>query len=181
METKTIARINDVSILIIDEGEKHVPIKPICEALGIDIDSQRKKLKEDEILSSTTVLNTVVAADGKQREMLCLPYMFVFGWLFTINPNKVAPEAKENVLKYKLECYKVLFSHFTNQTKFLEEKQIAIDKHIELAKELRESFNNARTNLSRARNMLDRIRKQTFDDWKGNNMQMKMIFAELEE
>jgi len=40
METiKTIAKINDVEIQIINNGDKMMPIKPICEALGIDEDA----------------------------------------------------------------------------------------------------------------------------------------------
>lgn len=41
----------------------------------------------------------MVAADGKQREMLCLPIRYVFGWLFTINPANVNEEAREERLK----------------------------------------------------------------------------------
>lgn len=85
METKSIARVNNVAIQVISEnGTKLVPVKPICEALGIDEDAQRRKLKEDDFLSSTTVLSTAVGADGKDREMVCIPYKYVFGWLFTI-------------------------------------------------------------------------------------------------
>ena len=49
METKSIARVNNVAIQVISEnGTKLVPVKPICEALGVDFDSQRKKLNDDE-------------------------------------------------------------------------------------------------------------------------------------
>ena len=44
-----IAKVNNVPIILI-EREKLVPIKLICEALGIDVDSQRKKIYEDDIL-----------------------------------------------------------------------------------------------------------------------------------
>jgi hypothetical protein len=45
-------------------------------------------------------------------KMVCLPLKFVFGWLFSINENRVKPEVKEHVLKYKIECYNALFNHF---------------------------------------------------------------------
>ena len=60
---KTIARIKDIDILILEEGEKRVPIRPICDLLGIDYSSQLKKIKNDEILKSTVVLSTTVGAD----------------------------------------------------------------------------------------------------------------------
>ena len=91
-----------------NDAKKLVPIKPICEALGIDYASQFTKIKNDEDLSSTVVLSTIVATDGKEREMVCLPMEFIFGWLFTINPKNVKPEAQEAVRTYRMQCYHVL-------------------------------------------------------------------------
>jgi hypothetical protein len=47
---------------------------------------------------------TSVAGDEKEREMLCLPLKFVFGWLFTIETSRVNEDAQEAVIKYQLEC-----------------------------------------------------------------------------
>ena len=110
-KTKTVARIKDVSIMLIDGTEKFVPIKPICQALDINYSSQLEKIKSDEILGSTVPLKGIVAADGKEREMACIPFKLVFGWLFTINPKNVKVEAKEQIIKYRLECYDALFNY----------------------------------------------------------------------
>ena len=100
METKIIARVNNVDIVSTSD-EQMVPIRPICEALGIAYERQTTKIKEHPILSSTVTLRVMVAADGKQREMLCLPLEFIFGWLFTINPANVNEDAKPTLIKYK--------------------------------------------------------------------------------
>lgn len=101
-----------------------VAIKPICEALGISFQGQHKRILEDEILSQLSTIQLTVGRDEKQREMLCLPLQFVFGWLFTIDHNAVKPEAKETVLAYKLECYKALYNHFYgNLTRTIEINQ----------------------------------------------------------
>ena len=107
-----VAKINNVEIVVIRNGSEMVPVKPICEALGIDFSSQLQKLKNDEILGSTVVMNTTVGADEKNREMVTIPLKFVFGWLFTIDPSRVKPEAKEIVIKYKLACYEALYEYF---------------------------------------------------------------------
>lgn len=74
MNQQFISKINGVDIVTVErEGEIFVPIKPICEAIGIDDRAQRDKIQSDEVLSSTGVLSTSVAADGKEREMFCLP------------------------------------------------------------------------------------------------------------
>jgi hypothetical protein len=81
----------------------------------VDWDSQRQKIQQDEVLNSVAVQITVVANDGKQREMTCLPLDYLNGWLFKLNPSKVAPEVKGRVIAYQRECYKVLAQHFQGQ------------------------------------------------------------------
>ena len=49
-------------------GVVYIPCKPICEAIGMDWDSQRQKIQQDEVLNSVAVQITVTANDGKQRE-----------------------------------------------------------------------------------------------------------------
>lgn len=66
MDTKIIARVNNVDILSTSD-EQLVAIRPICEALGIDWSSQKQRIERDEILGSTMVMITTVAADGKKR------------------------------------------------------------------------------------------------------------------
>lgn len=45
--------------------------------------------------------------------MYGLPLKYIYGWLATINPGKVAPEAREAVTRYRRECYEVLYEHFS--------------------------------------------------------------------
>ncbi len=109
-----ISKINGVDIVTVDrDGEIFVPIKPICDALGIDAKAQRTKLQDDEFFASTGAIITSVASDDKEREMYCIRLRDVYGWLATINPGKVAPEAREAVIRYRRECYDVLYEHFT--------------------------------------------------------------------
>lgn len=67
-----------------------IALKPICEALGVDYIRQFKKLKENRILSQLLSEQTIVAADGKLRKMVCLPESAIYGWIFQIESN--APE-----------------------------------------------------------------------------------------
>ena len=126
MDTKFITRINNVDI-VSTSNEQMVPIRPICEALGIAYQPQYQKIQEDEDLAPTVTLSITVGADGKDREMVCLPVEFIFGWLFTINPKNVKPEAKEAVRKYRMECYRALYNHFVGcMTKANEQNKIEI-------------------------------------------------------
>lgn len=109
-----ISKINGVDIVTVErDGETFVPIKPICAALGIEAAPQRDKLQNDEFFNSVGTIIVSTGADGKSYDMYALPLKFIYGWLATINPGKVAPEAREAVTRYRRECYDVLYEHFT--------------------------------------------------------------------
>ena len=175
-KTKTVAKINDVSIMLIDDTDKLVPIKPICEALGINHSSQRSKIQDDEILGSVGVLSTSTGKDGRQYEMFCLPYMYALGWIFSINPKNVKSEAKDKILKYKLECFTTLFNHFVGQSEFLEQKQLAIEKQLEDIDKIRSDFGSQKKLLSEAKKALNRVKEMTFEQWQINKRQLSIHF-----
>lgn len=126
MPKTLISTINGVEIVTVDrDGEIFVPIKPVCDAIGIDAKAQRVKLQDDEFFASTGAIITSVAADEKEREMYCIRLRDVYGWLATINPGKVAPEAREAVTRYRRECYDVLYDHFAGAAKRQQEQNRA--------------------------------------------------------
>ncbi len=92
--------------IISADGTWWIALKPVCEALGVDYEAQRKSIQSDAILSELPSEQTVVAGDNKVRKMLCLPEKFVYGWLFSIRSDS------ESLLAYKRKCYEVLFDHF---------------------------------------------------------------------
>ena len=116
METKTIVRVNNVDITATSD-EQMIAIRPICEALGIDYSRQLKKIKDDADLGSVVGVTPTTGADGKTYEMCVLPVEFIFGWLFTINPANVNEESREAVRRYRIECYRALYRHFTGTQK----------------------------------------------------------------
>jgi hypothetical protein len=179
IKTTTVAKINNVEILLIENGEKRVAVKPICEALGVDYSSQLQKLKSDPILSSTMGLSTTVGADGKDREMQTIPFMYVFGWLFNIDSRNVKEEAREVVLKYQVECYKALYYHFTNYAEFVEQKQKAIEAQLEIVDSAKTNFRSAKSVLDEADKHLKSLRQLAYADFDAERRQLKM-FTEKE-
>ncbi|SPY32484.1 phage antirepressor N-terminal domain-containing protein [Pasteurella canis] len=53
---------------------------------------------------------SIVAEDGRIREMLCMPLKKLNGWLFSINPEKVRSDLKEKVIQYQEECFEALIT-----------------------------------------------------------------------
>lgn len=167
METKKIFTINNVDIVVTDDAQ--VPVKPICEALGVAYERQFSKLKEDEDFSSVITLRVTTGADGKQYEMVCLPHQFIYGWLFTINPKNVKPEAKESVRKYRKACYDALYHHF-NGLQQRRNEQDAMGKSLlaerdaveELEKNLKEQMNITKKQKVEIDRKIERIRQERF-------------------
>lgn len=117
-------------------------------------------------MGSVVKLSITTGADKKQYEMVCLPYEFIFGWIFTINPRNVAPEAKENVLKYKRECYHALFRHFVGAHKFLMEKEKVIEKLSLEEKSLENSLKEIKAKRKKAESM-------TLEEYEQENRQLQ--------
>ena len=159
METKTIVRVNNVDIIATSD-EQLIAIRPICAALGVDVDSQRKRIERDEILGPTAVMMTVVAADRKEREMYCIPLRYVFGWLFSIDTSRVNEEARLAVAAYKKECYHALYHHFFGtQRRQLEQNRQEIALLEELA-ELNQQQQQLKQTIADKRRKLEKLRDE---------------------
>ncbi|MFV8268478.1 phage antirepressor N-terminal domain-containing protein [Flavobacterium sp. GT2N3] len=180
MSTQLISTINNQKIVIVidEEGQKFVPIKPICEALGVNYTSQLEKLENDDLLDSTIPLRGTVGADGKTREMKCIPLEFVFGWVFSISSKNVKDEVRESLIQYKKICHRALFDYFTEHSSFIEEKEKKLNEYVDKEAEARNHFKNAEKLLKEIRTERDVFRKTTFEEWKANNNQLMMDFKE---
>jgi hypothetical protein len=71
-----------------DEPEVYVPIRPICDYLGLDWSSQRQRLNRDEVLAEGVVVITIPSEGGPQK-MVCLPPDLLPGWLFGVTTARV--------------------------------------------------------------------------------------------
>lgn len=176
LNAREIAKVNNVAIMAGNDAKKLVPIKPICEALGIDYASQFTKIKNDEDLSSTVVLSTIVATDRKEREMVCLPMEFIFGWLFTINPKNVKPEAQEAVRTYRMQCYHVLYEYFASYASFVNQKQKRQAEDWARIQILKKEFHEAKNKLAKATKQMNMTVDYSFEQWKANGKQLILDF-----
>jgi len=160
MKQQTISVINSVEISAVSD-ENHnvfVPVKPICQAIGIDHDAQRQRIKRHRKLSSVAVTVTATGTDGKSYEMLALPLQYVYGWLFSIDLSMVAESALPTVEKYQDECYEVLYRHFAGSLRRrVEENEAeiaalkAVNEAISLEKEAKAARRKAEERLEAIR------------------------------
>lgn len=162
----SIGKINGIEIAAVrnESGEIHVPIKPICEAIGIAADAQRNKIQSDITLASVASIINATGSDGKSYGMVCLPIKYIYGWLFTINPGKVDPDARESVIKYRQECYDVLYDHFERRTRRQNEENQAEIRILEEINGLLSQEKTLKCQLKERRNDLAKIRAARLDD-----------------
>lgn len=177
--TTTVARINGTDIVVIENGTKLVPVKTICEAIGVSFEPQFTRLKNDPIMGSTITLSVTVAADGKVREMACIPFKYVFGWLFQIDSRNVKAEAREAVLHYQDECYNALYNHFTRHAEFIEWQSRLIEEQLLVVEERQRIFHETKEVLIEAKEELNRRRRLTLNDFIAENAQLKINFEEV--
>ncbi len=101
--------------LIEHDGQPYVPMKPVVEGMGMAWQGQHEKITSR--FGSTITMILTVAEDGKQREMICLPLRKLPGWLYSIYPNKVAPNLRPRIIAYQNECDDVLWKHGSGQAR----------------------------------------------------------------
>lgn len=94
------------------DGGIFIPVKPICDLLGVDWGGQYKRIQRDEVLDEAVERIDVTSTRRGTQPMICLPLDYISGFLFGINPSRVKPELKERVLRYRRECHKVLAEAF---------------------------------------------------------------------
>lgn len=113
VEQKTVEFYEDeVTAVRLQNGQVFVPIRPICENLGVTWSPQLRRINRDPVLSEEATSVTVTVTQ-QGREMICLPLKFIPGWLFGINADRVKPEIRERLIQYQRECYDVLSAAFT--------------------------------------------------------------------
>lgn len=180
MNTLPLASINGVKIQISNDAEKLVPIKHMCDAIGVNYTTQLEKIKNDDIFGSVVPLRGMTGADGKTYQMACLPLKYVFGWLATINSQNVSEEARPAVIRYKKECYEVLYRYFYEQTEFIQEKEQMVKECYDRVQEAKRLFRNSRNDMYAVEKELHSATHLEYHEWKALKNQMQIDFPESE-
>jgi hypothetical protein len=102
---------DDILAAEIADGTVYVPMRPLCEHLGLTWPSQSRRLNDDPTF--VPYLGTiVVTTEGGPQAMLALPLKIIPGWLGKLQPLRVRPELQPKIIRYQQECYEVLWNAF---------------------------------------------------------------------
>ena len=114
-EQKSVEFYGDELIAVLLDGESYVPIRPLCDYLGLSWTGQFERIQRDAVLSEVAATVRVTRTEGQRevaRELLALPLKYLNGWLFGVNANRVKDELREKLIQYQKECYDVLAQAF---------------------------------------------------------------------
>ena len=105
---------DEILALRLPNGEIYIPLRPICDAIGLNWAGQRQRIQRDPVLSKMATIIQVSreGTRGGNPNMLCLPLDYINGWLFGINADRVRPELRDRVIRYQTDCYKALAEAF---------------------------------------------------------------------
>ena len=117
IEQKTVEFYGDEIVAVrAKDGTVYVPVRPICDLLGVSWSSQQNRINRDEVLSTVatniSVFVTNTQGQEQHRTMLCLPLDYISGFLFGLSAGRVREDIRDKIIRYKKECYQVLAEAF---------------------------------------------------------------------
>src|SRR6266508_3203104 len=91
--------------VIVDGHEVVLPIRSVCGALGLDIQSQR--LREHDVLSQGLRI-VKIPVGNRVQSVLAINRRYLAFWLATITPSQVSDTARPKLVSYQQELVDVL-------------------------------------------------------------------------
>lgn len=73
-------QISAVLVDVDDQQQVFVPLRPICDYLGVAWSGQYERLQRDPVLSEVITSVRVTRTEDQAREMVCLPLDYLNGW-----------------------------------------------------------------------------------------------------
>ncbi len=100
-----------IRLIISDDGSEYVPLKPLCERFGMVWKAVHSRLQAQKERWGIHLM--VGTSAGGMQEMTCIPRVRLGGWLYSINPNRVKPEARDCLIRYQQELDLVIDAYLT--------------------------------------------------------------------
>ncbi len=78
-----------------EAGQDVVPLKPICEVIGLDWATQHRKMQVSYLAKRLGTCIGLMPYAGQEREMVCIRLDRVSAFLYTVNPDRVRGNGNE--------------------------------------------------------------------------------------
>ena len=115
IEERTVGFYDDeIPVAIIEDGKVYVPLHSLCDFLGVNYRSQRRRINRDPVLSKFIVDVTISTVGGPQAAP-CILLDYLNGWLFGISAASVKESVRDRVILYQEKCFLVLRDAFQDR------------------------------------------------------------------
>jgi len=102
-------------VTVENNTQMYIPLRPICDYLGLSWSGQYERINRDPILSQKVKLIRLNFVRRRGNPIsLCLPLELLYGWLFGITASRVKPQIIPKLICYQQECFSVLWRTFQN-------------------------------------------------------------------
>ena len=95
----------------VDDGTIYLPVRALCESLGLDRAAQVRRIKRDEAMQQDLQEISVSTESGRQTvqflRLETVPY-----WLSGVSVNKIKPELRDKLLSYKRWVVRKVYEAF---------------------------------------------------------------------
>jgi len=104
---------DELQAVYLDDGIA-VPVRTICQVLGLDVETQSARLREHDVLAQGIRL-VRVPMSGRVRSVVALLHRFIPFWLATISPHQVRDDVRPKLVRYQIELVDLLAALYGNE------------------------------------------------------------------
>jgi len=117
-------------IYLTDDRKFLVPLKPICDVLGLAWNGQNDRTNRDPVLADHIfkIRAPILRSDGvaQKQEVLCITVQRLHYWFGGISTLRAKPEYQEKLIVWKSRMADALYAYFRSET-FPEEVRAELD------------------------------------------------------
>ncbi len=104
----------------LDDGQVYVPIRQMCDLLGISYQGQIDRIRRDPVLKKyeqPLPLERAEEQGGSGGEQItnCLALKYVPGWLFGISSSRVRADVRDKLIVYQEQVHDVIWQAFRDE------------------------------------------------------------------
>lgn len=103
---------DDLTAVKADDGQIYVSVRHMCDALGLTVQSQTRRIQRHNVLSDGLRWVAIMTTHRGEQETYVLRVDLTPLWLSGIDTSRVNPEIKEKLEKFQREAAKVLWEAF---------------------------------------------------------------------
>jgi hypothetical protein len=115
-----------------EDGSVFVPIRQMCELLGIGYQGQIDRIRRDAVLQKYEAEVRVANPEGGGTQATnCLALKYVPGWLFGITASRVREEVREKLILYQEQVYDIIWQAFRDEVAPLAREEFDIKPRLD--------------------------------------------------